>query len=416
MTEPGDQPTAQPPRPPEPAPPTAAQFPGAPYPPPRTGGQGMGLPPGAATQPAKRQGGFARGFGLGMGVALGLGAVAVVMSIVMGIVTLASIGAMAATADGLATTGTHTLWGDPAASKQVRVFSVSGTIMAEDSGGSVLSSGTYGYEIAEMIDDLPEGETEAVVLLVNTPGGSIAGSKAISDAVARYKERTDKPVFVHVSSLSASGGVYATATADKIFADYGSMIGSIGVISGLILQYDGVTELTGSLLESGVVTTGGITAERLSQGRGKDFGSPWRPMTEEERAVWLKGLKVEYDAFVAHVSQNRGIPATTIVEQMGAMLFDSQTAREYGLVDEVVSRADFFHRVVEEIGAKPEEVRFDALTTPSAWETWLGVERTYGSALPVHQAEGVVPVVSAGICATTVPLAFAGDLSAVCGR
>ncbi|HMR47667.1 MAG TPA: S49 family peptidase [Arachnia sp.] len=419
MTSPDDQsaPAAPPPGQPSPQPSYAGPQPSyaglrpAPLPP-----QGMGVPPGMVAEPVARPGGFKRGFGLGMGLALGLGAVGVVTSIIMGIVTVVSLGSMVATTGGFATTGTQTIWGSPGAAKQVRVFSVSGTILAEGSDGLLLTGGTYGYEIASMMDGLEADDAEAVVLLVNTPGGSIAGSKAIADAVTRYQEETGKPVFVHVSSMSASGGVYATATASKIFADYGSLIGSIGVTSGLFLHYDGVTELTGSLLESGVVTTGGITAEVLSQGRGKDFSNPWRPMTDEERTVWMGGLKREYDAFVAHVADNRGIPASTIVDDMGAMIFDPETAQEFGLVDEVMSRADFFYRVADEIGVDPEELRFEATATPSAWEALLGAQRSYGVSPPVPQAEGLVPVVSQSFCASAVPLAFEGDLTAVCGR
>lgn len=397
MTTPGDHPTASPP-------------------PPHPGPQQMGLPPGMVAEPIAQPGGFKRGFGLGMGLALGLGVVGVVSSIVMGIVTVVSLGTLVATSDGLVTTGTQTIWGDPGAQKQVRVFSVTGTILAEGSDGFLLSGGTYGYEIADMLDSLEEDDAEAVVLMVNTPGGSIAGSKAIADAVTRYQEHTGKQVFVHVSSMSASGGVYATATASKIFADHGSLIGSIGVTSGLFLHYDGVTEITGSLLESGVVTTGGITGEVLSQGRGKDFGNPWRPMTDEERTVWTNGLKREYDAFVDQVANGRGIPARTIVDEMGALIFDPETAQEYGLVDEVLGRSDFFYRVAEEIGADPEEVRFEAMAEPTAWESLLGAERSYGTSLPAPQVEGVAAVVSQSFCSSTAPLAFQGDLAAVCGR
>lgn len=372
-------------------------------------------PPGTVAVPAKQPGGFGRGFGLGMGLALGLGVVGVVTSVVLGIVMAASIGSMAAVAGGTATTGLYTMWGDPSAPKQVRVIDISGAIMADGADGALLSSGTYGYEVASMLDEIQADDAEAVVLLVNTPGGSIAGSKAIADAVTRYRDDTGKPAFVHISSMSASGGVYSTATATKIFADHGSMVGSIGVTSGPFYYYDSVTGISGSLFESGVETSGGVHAQMLTQGRGKDFGSPWREMTEEERSVWLGGLKKEYDAFVGIVSENRGIPTKTIVDDMGAMIFDAETAKDYGLVDEIVTRADFFYRVAEEIGVNSDQLRFDGIAAPTAWESLLGAERAYGTSLPAHQAEGTVPVLSQNFCGTTTPLAFDGDLISVCG-
>lgn len=398
-TEPGQQPTYGPPAhavtyaaPPLAPPPATAQV--------------------AVTQP----GGFKRGFGLGMGLALGLGVVGLVASIVTTLIAFGSISAMVASSGGgMATTNTYTMWGDSSATTQVRVLSINGAILADESDGMLLTGGTYGYELASMIDDVADEDAEAIVLMVNTPGGSVAGSQAIADAVQRYQDETGKPVFAHVSSMSASGGVYSTATATKIFADHGALVGSIGITSGPFYHYDSVVEITGSLLESGVATTGGITAETLSQGRSKDFGSPWRAMTEEERTHWLDSLNTSYDAFVNHVAEHRGIAADVIVDEMGALIFDTQAAQEYGLIDDVVTRADFFSVVAEELGVNPDDLRFEATATPSPLEALLGAERSYGTSWPAPQAEGTTPVVSQSFCASITPLAFDGDMRAVCG-
>ena len=133
------------------------------------------------------------------------------------------------------------VWGTEGASGNLRAIRISGTIMTDAADGALLSSGTYGYEVADQLDSLKTDQVDGVVLLVNTPGGTITGSKAIADAITRYRERTGKPVLVHVEGSSTSGGVYSTATANEIIADHGSMIGSIGVILGPLPRYKDVS-------------------------------------------------------------------------------------------------------------------------------------------------------------------------------
>ena len=371
----------------------------------------MGPPP--APRGKKERGPFALGFGVGSGFALGMGVVSVVGSILFALSLLVlSLGTVAAGGT-TASTQLTTIWGG--GSQPVRAINVSGPILSDASDGSLLMSGAFGNEIAAQIDSLSASDARALVLLVNTPGGSIGGSKAISDAVDRYRERTGNKAFVHVTSMSASGGVYATASADEIIADHGALVGSIGVIFGPFTQYDGVVATTGTILESGVTTTGGITSEYLSQGKGKDFGNPYRPITAEERAHYEQGLANEYDNFVGHVAEHRGISADTIKNDLGAHLFDTLRAEEVGLIDATMGQEDFYWHVAESIGVDPRDLRVEVVRGPTGWEALLGVTRPWGQAPAASQGDGVVPLVSANFCRASQPLAFGGDLHAVCG-
>ena len=396
------------------------------FPPPSAEHRSADLPPAVAPQPpapsaprpvgvtAPRQpGGFGRGFGIGAGVGLGLGDASLLMALALGVLALVGSLTLVSTAGGVATTQLATIWGG--GSQSLRAITVAGPIMADVSDGALLSAGTYGYEIAAQLDELTAEDSGGVVMLVNTPGGSIAGSRAISDAVVRYQERTGQKVLVHVSSISASGGVYATAAADEIIVDHGALVGSIGVIFGPFDQYTDVLATSGTLFESGVTTTGGITREYLTQGEGKDFGNPFRPITDEERAVYTAGLASEYDAFVAHVAEHRDITEAAIRDQIGAHLYDSVRAQEYGLIDGVLGRDEFFRHAAEAAGLDPADTRVEAVLPPSTWEVFLGVERPFGVAPAAKTGDGVVPVLSSAFCRATWPLALAGSLDGLCG-
>ena len=197
---------------------------------------------------------------------------------------------------------------------------------------------TYGYSVKETLADLAEDDSiKGVLLLMNTPGGTINGSKAIADGVAAYQAATEKPVYAYVQSISASGGVWSMAGADKIIADEGALVGSIGVIFGTLLYYDDPIAVDQGLFWGGVETRGGIKSTPLAAGNGKDFGNPYREPSAEELTAMQANLDDLYDLFRAHVTQARGI-SDDEVRAMGAMVYTPRLAQALGLVDEV---ADF---------------------------------------------------------------------------
>ena len=361
--------------------------------------------------PVKAKGGFGRGFGAGAGAGLGLGLVLavgmVVSSLVFGL--LAGAASVNATAAGT----TETIWGSPMSKNRIRAIRVTGVILADPGDGSTLTGGTYGYEIAAQIDALDADDAAGLLLLVNTPGGSINGSKAMADAIARYQQRTKKKVVVHVQGMSASGGMYTMAGADEIIADHGSLIGSIGVIFGPFEQYKDVTATTGTLFTEGYVTTGGIEYSYLTEGRDKDFGNPFREMREEERANLQAGLANVYDDFVTWVATSRTIDRAVITDQLGAHIFDPETAIENGLIDSRMGIDEAYRRAATVMGVDPDDTQVVTPAAPGLLEQLLGVEaRVPGHALPLKAGEAA----SAAICGSTPrALVFHGQPAAVCG-
>jgi protease-4 len=364
----------------------------------------------------REPGPFKKGFGLGAGVGAGFGVVMLVIGTVLSVLSGMIFLAGAAASTGAAET-LITVWGPDSARTTLRAVDVKGTILTDADGGALLSSGTYGYEVARMIDDLEAEDADGLILRLSTPGGTITGAKAIADAVDRYKERTDKKVFAHVQGLSASGGMYAMAGADDIQADHGSLVGSIGVLLGPLSRYRDVVAIDGGLLGGGVTTTGGIEEYYLTQGRGKDAGTPYRDLTAEERDVLTRILENEYAAFIDHVSAKRGIPAEVIRDDIGAHLYDNVVAAEKQLIDGTMGVDEAYRHFATLADLDPSDTRVVAPDTPSTWEVLLGAEaRVPGQALPVEITPGVRPVTAAAICgqASTV-LAYHGNPQRDCG-
>ena len=357
---------------------------------------------------------FQRGLGAGLGLALGAGLVAMALLVVSLLGSLL-LGLGRGNNEPAANSfPTAHVWGPANASNTLLAISISGAIEGTG-GGSLFGAATYGYEIADQLDALDAEEFAGVILLMDTPGGSIYGSRAIADAVIRYQERTGNQVIAYVQSMSASGGMYAMAPADVIIADHGTMIGSIGVIMGPFSSYRDVTGLTGNILESGVLTEGGITQEYLTQGRGKDFGNPFREMTEEEREVYGNGMAIEYENFVNFVAEHRGIPAETIVDDLGAHLYDPITAVDKGLVDQIMGRSDGFRAAAEANEADPSDTKVVAPALLSGWAAFFGAEqRVWGHNIPIDPSSGALPTSQLCVGAPVV-LAYTGDFRASCG-
>lgn len=363
----------------------------------------------------KKQGTFFKGFGVGLGASVGFGVISVVLTILMVFGMIVGAIVAASSVDTTADSGQTTkVWGPDDANSKLFAVAISGTIMT-NSGASAFNTGVYGYEIAKQIDALDADDYDGLVLLMDTPGGTITGSRAIHDAVARYKERTGRKVLAYVQSMSASGGMYSMAGADYIAADYGTMIGSIGVIMGPITHYKDVTATTGNILESGVITSGGITQEYFTQGKGKDFGNPFRDITEEERANYTRGLERAYDDFVNIVSEGRGIAPEVIKNELGAYMFDERTAAEKKLIDEVLPREAAFKKAAELNNLDPESTKVVTPAAPSVLASLFGVKtRIYGHSVPLSTNEGLQATTS--LCAgSPVPVAYAGSISQVCG-
>ncbi len=378
------------------------------FPPPTPG-------PVITARPPREPGSFKRGFGMGAGLGLGLAVTFVALSIIGGIFAVASLAATigSVTSSG-ASTSVTTLWGKDGADGKLQAIRIQGAILTDASEGGLLAAGTFGYEIAQQLDDLEKDDVDGVVLLVNTPGGSVVGSKAIADAVERYQERTGGKVLVHVEGMSASGGVYATAPADSIYAEQGSIVGSIGVTLGSFMRYRDVVATSGSIIESGVTTTGGITQESLTKGTGKDFGNPYRDMTDEERQMFDAMLETEYANFVDHVAKNRDLDADTIREELGAFIFSNAQAEDNGLIDGTLNREEFFSMAAKEAGLDPEETLVQVASQPTGLEALLGANRSVGSALPIAEL-GEGHRVSTTFCGGIAPLVYSGELALVCG-
>jgi protease-4 len=170
---------------------------------------------------------------------------------------------------------------------------------------------------------------KAVVLRVNSPGGAVGPSQEIMREVEKL--RKTKKVVASLGTLAASGGYYVACGADLIMANRGTTTGSIGVI----MQFANAEQLTKKL---------GLDFFSLKAGRYKDVGSPFRPMTPEDRAYLQQLLDNVYRQFLRDVARNRKIPLAKMKELAEGRIYTGEEAKQAGLVDEFGNLSDAIER------------------------------------------------------------------------
>ncbi|MGM0534383.1 MAG: signal peptide peptidase SppA [Campylobacterota bacterium] len=161
---------------------------------------------------------------------------------------------------------------------------------------------------------------KGILLNVNSPGGMVPPSIEISKAL----QRIDKPVIAYASGTMASGSYYASIHADKIYANPGSLIGSIGVI------FEGMN--FGGLLDKA-----GISPQSVKVGTYKEAGTPMRQWSQAERAELQQIADDVYEMFVTDVAKARDLNTTNSDEFADAHIYNANRAKTHGLIDEVMT-------------------------------------------------------------------------------
>ena len=178
----------------------------------------------------------------------------------------------------------------------------------------------------------------AVVLLINSPGGSPVHAGIINDEILRLKLKHKKPVYAVVEESCASAAYYIAVAADKIFVDKASIVGSIGVL----MDGFGFTGLMDKL---------GVERRLMTAGENKGFLDPFSPQTEKQRAFAQTMLDQIHRQFIAVVKAGRGERLKETPETFSGLFWSGQQAIELGLADQLGS-LDFVAREI----VKAEEI------------------------------------------------------------
>ena len=178
---------------------------------------------------------------------------------------------------------------------------------------------------------------KALLVKINSPGGTVTASDIIFHLFKGYQERTKVKIYMQVMDLAASGGYYIAIAGDVIVAHPTSLIGSIGVIALKVNLKDLMTKI-------------GVDWEIVKSGDKKDFMSPFRAFTKEERNLFQNTIDKFHKRFVTKIAKNRkGLNLSQVQLLADGRVFDAQEAKNFNLIDHISYLNDTVKKIKKDL-------------------------------------------------------------------
>lgn len=203
----------------------------------------------------------------------------------------------------------------------IAVVPIQGVITLEDSQDFFTGATSGSNTIINNLKKAKNNDNvKAVILDINSPGGTVVASREVANYVKELNE--EKPVIALIREVGASGAYWIASGANWIISDELSITGSVGVMSSY-LEYSGLMEKYG------------VKYERLIAGEYKDVGVPYRSLTNEEKKLMENKLDKIHEVFVNDVAKNRKLNNEQVTEIKTGFFYLGGEAKELGLVDEL---------------------------------------------------------------------------------
>ncbi|MEX0830473.1 MAG: signal peptide peptidase SppA [Nitrospirales bacterium] len=198
---------------------------------------------------------------------------------------------------------------------------------------------------------------KSIVVRIDSPGGGVAPSQEIYNAVKRVRREHNKTVVASMGTVAASGGYYIAVGTDRILANPGTLTGSIGVI----MQTANFQELLEKI---------GVKSVVVKTGKYKDLGSPFRPMMEEERLLLQSVMNDTLSQFVEAVADGRSMDAAEVEQLADGRVFTGRQAKAVLLIDEIGDLHDAI-KLAGELGGIEGTPRVLETTKPFSFQEFL---------------------------------------------
>lgn len=249
-----------------------------------------------------------------------------------------------------------------------------------------LTSGKIGNLLLDSREDFLRGRVKAILLNINTPGGSSVDSDTIYRTLISYKQQYHVPIYAYVDGLCASGGMYVACAADKIYASESSIIGSVGVILGPNFNF------------SDAMSRYGVGALTLTEGKDKDELNPFRPWRPNEGAPLKAAMEILYDRFVSIVAASRPqLTKDLLINVYGAHVFAAKEAEKLGYID--VGSADYRDtvRALAEVAQISEKERYQVVRLSPPRPFFSDLAQSFSPVKVIRSALGLSPTDLSGL-------------------
>ena len=227
-------------------------------------------------------------------------------------------------------------------SGNVALIPIDGVIVGDKDSDFLFESVTSSPEAVELIEKANKNPNiKAIILEINSPGGSAVASEEIANAI----RKTNKTTVAWIREAGASGAYWVASATDYVVANRASITGSIGVIASY-LEFPGLLDKYN------------VTYRRLVSGKYKDIGSPFKEMTDEEKTIFQQSLDDIRDYFVSEVAKNRNLNKKDVDKIANGLFYLGAQAKDIGLVDELGGKDEVISYIEKKEGIRADIVKY----------------------------------------------------------
>jgi protease-4 len=257
---------------------------------------------------------------------------------------------------------------EKSSSRKIAVVYAQGNIVNGEGGLGQIGGDSFAHQLHELRSDK---DVKAVVLRVNSPGGSATASDIIQREVRLLQK--EKPVIVSMGDVAASGGYWISTYSNKIFAQSNTITGSIGVI-GINFNYQKLAN------------SNGITWDVVKTSKLADSNTIARPRTSQELAISQQMVDNIYDNFLNKVSESRKLPKPKVAEIAQGRVWSGVDAKRIGLVDEIGGLNDAIASAAQ-IAKLDQDWELEEYPVVEGWEEKLLKQFTGGDSVHLQQSQ-----------------------------
>ena len=304
--------------------------------------------------------------------------------------------------------------GEQEASDKIARINISGVILKEvfnNDPFSFLNEKTVdGAGVKRILKKLAdENEVKAVLLNLDTPGGDPEGAKLITEGIVYFKEKTQKPVYGYVDSISTSAGAWISAPLDKIIAKDYALLANVGVSAGTIVKAPSITKYVGG--EFIGESKEEVKIIEMYRGKYKRFDNPLNPTDDEIQNIYGELLDGMYDEFLDHMVNYRKMDKTVLKDELGAKALFAKDAIQYKFVDELGNEEFALEKFSQAINSNGDVIFLDTELSNSFGflESLLGMTKSYINAKLDNNT-----LQSSYICNPEQILSFYGNIDNYC--
>tara|TARA_Y100001935_G_scaffold222767_1_gene197736 strand:- start:141 stop:1163 length:1023 start_codon:yes stop_codon:yes gene_type:complete len=240
--------------------------------------------------------------------------------------------------------------GIPSSKNIIANINLNGPIF--NNNANVLGNNLYDYinpaQVKSYLEELKDLKINILIITINSPGGTVSATAELEQIIYEFKKSTNTKIYFFTKEILASGGYWVATTADKIFASYGSIIGSIGVSGPSWFYYNTPISLSSGIFGQSIETKNGIEVFNQNAGEGKDLFNPYRrPKTDEIKHL-QNIINDVYNDFVTKVSKSRKIEISNIKNDIGALIYSTSQAKNNFLIDDILNYETLIKLIIKE--------------------------------------------------------------------